>query len=509
MGLNNKKKGGKVKKDSKPGHFAFLNPKNLVKEINRYGYHFTLIGFWKFYLISLLGVLITALVYKLQPIYILIVVIFTLLLTPAIIGMVYKNLYEQKRFLDVTNYLEQLLYSYRKKPKLLAALRDTLLIFQEGRMHDLITLSIDNIQNRPIKEGEGMYQSIFFEIEDEYKCRRMKQAHEFIIKAENQGGDFNKAIDILLEDRRLWIERVYEMQQERKNLKIKIIVSLFLSFVICGMAMFMIPTDFDTLNNPISQISTTLLIISNILIYYIAEKKLSASWLDDMQENIEEIKRYYDNIVNFNKRKERKKSIVMAACCSTLCLMGISFNSVPTIVCGIIAVFFALMQPNTKLKIARKHTMREIEKAFPVWTMELALLLQTDNPHVALMKSVQKAPFILKADLQKLVEDIETDPTSVEPYLNFMPDFDLPDIQSVLRMVYSMSESGVEDADQQIMFLVERNNRLLDKAERMSNEDKISGIALLILVPMLTGSLKMMVDLGMFLISLLGMAQSM
>ena len=139
----------------------------------------------------------------------------------------------------------------------------------------------------------------------------------------------------------------------------------------------------------------------------------------------------------------------------------------------------------------------------------MSLLLQTDNPQVALTKSVDRAPYVLRKDLQKLVEEMEKNPAAIEPYLGFMSGFDLPDVQSVLRMLYSMSESGSEDFKKQIIFLVERNNRLLDKSERIINEDKTAGTGMLVLIPMVTGSLKMMTDLGVFLLSLLNLTQGM
>lgn len=67
-------------------------------------------------------------------------------------------------------------------------------------------------------------------MEESYGCRRMRQAHEFLIKVENFGGEFNGAIDILLEDRRMWIERVYELEKNRSNLKVKITISWHFPF---------------------------------------------------------------------------------------------------------------------------------------------------------------------------------------------------------------------------------------------------------------------------------------
>jgi len=499
----------KTKESGKTGMFQYLNPKNLVKEINRYGYHFSLIGFWKFYILAFIAVILVSLLYGLQLPYVLAIIAFSLFISPFIIRNTYKNLYEQKRFQDVTGYLEQLLYSFRKVPKILNSLQDALAVFPEGKMNEMIRQVMDNIQNRPIEEGEDIYHNAFSEMEVHYGCRRMKQIHDFLIKVEDTGGDFNKAVDILLEDRRLWIERVYELEAERKNLKIKIIVSLALSFFICGLTMMMLPKDFNTLQNALSQLATTALIISNIIIFYFAQKKLSADWLDDLQEDTEEIQRHYDTAVNWNGKKERRKSLIKAAVGAIICVTGVVLASMPAVVLGGGAVLFSLVQPALKLKNAKKRILREIDKAFPVWIMELSLLLQTDNPQVSLTKSVEKAPYVLQKDLEKLVSEIEKNPADIKPYLGFMPEFDLPDVQSALRMLYSMSESGAEDSKEQIMFLVERNNRLLDKAERMANEDSTAGTGLFILIPMVTGSVKMMVDLGVFLISLLSITQNM
>lgn len=71
-------------------------------------------------------------------------------------------MYQQKRFLDVTNYLEQLLYSFRKGPKILTSLQDTLAVFPEGQMHDHILKVMDAIQNKPIGEGGDLYRDAFW-----------------------------------------------------------------------------------------------------------------------------------------------------------------------------------------------------------------------------------------------------------------------------------------------------------------------------------------------------------
>ena len=59
-----------------------------------------------------------------------------------------------------------------------------------------------------------------------------------------------------------------------------------------------------------------------------------------------------------------------------------------------------------------------------------------------------------------------------------------------------MAEFGAADIGGQISPLVERNAAMTDKAERLRAEDEIAGVSFLILLPMITGVIKMLADLA-------------
>ena len=93
-------------------------------------------------------------------------------------------------------------------------------------------------------------------------------------------------------------------------------------------------------------------------------------------------------------------------------------------------------------------------------------------------------------------------PGSVYPYLHFLDDFDLPDVKTAMRMLYAMDETGTGNAEIQMNALIKRNNILLDKAERIQNEDRLAGTGMLVYLPMVTGTVKMMVDMILLIIVL-------
>ena len=119
-----------------------MDPRNLAKEVHVYGYNFS----WKTHLslivCSLLGMGAIGVVFHLNAVYFAVTVIAVVVMLPIFVLTMYKRMYEQKRFGDVTTYLEQMLYAYQKEGKVLSALKETAMIFDSGQMREHIDRAI-------------------------------------------------------------------------------------------------------------------------------------------------------------------------------------------------------------------------------------------------------------------------------------------------------------------------------------------------------------------------------
>jgi len=85
----------------------------------------------------------------------------------------------------------------------------------------------------------------------------------------------------------------------------------------------------------------------------------------------------------------------------------------------------------------------------------------------------------------------------MEPYLAFLQTYALPEVQSSMKMLYSLSEGTGGNASSQISDIIRRNQLLFDQAQKMKNEDALGGLYALFLAPQLTGGAKMLVDMVM------------
>lgn len=495
----------KKKKKKNPSLFKMLNPKNLATEVHRYGYDFSLTNYLQYLALGFIVVGIIGYLFGLKLPFLCIILGAYILCLPTVLLTVYRSMYEQKKFMDTSTYIEQLIFSFKRRSKILNALQEVLEIFPDGEMHDAIIKAVEYIQKS--NTTGNIYQEAFAFIEKDYGCPRVYSVHRFLTNVETRGGDFEDSLEILLTDRKFWVDRVHVTQQEKKNIRSKITISTLLSFLICGMALLMLPPEFDIKGMLPSQIATTIVFVANMLIWVFAQKKLSGSWIREEDEiPFSKLKRAYDRVMYPESRKKANKQaliFVVALVIGAIFSYFVLKNTTITVLCVVFAVLM-YTTPKRKDRSSRKKITREVEKAFPEWLLSIALLLQTNNLHVAISKTITDAPEILRLELERLLEGIDENPNRIDPYHSFFHQLDLPEVRSAMTMLYSMAEYGTSnDVSKQIASLMERNAVLMDKAERLRTEDKLAGISFIVLLPMLTGTIKMLVDMLLLVVALL------
>ena len=178
----------KKSRNKKKNHnfLKYMNPKNLKKEVNRCGYNFSLKKTLQYLLMIFLGIILFSVLLKVKWQYILAIIAMVTVLYPSVILMIFRNMYEEKKFEDVTAYMEQILYSFKRRGKILIALEDARTLFfdeekeKQGDLHEAIGRAIEHIQTGVAKGN--IYQEAFAIIEEEYGCKRLYKVHDYLIQ---------------------------------------------------------------------------------------------------------------------------------------------------------------------------------------------------------------------------------------------------------------------------------------------------------------------------------------
>lgn len=408
--------------------------------------------------------------------------------------------YEEDKVEDVGTYVEQMLYSFRRNGKILTSLQDAATVFPPCEMKECIDKAIEHITEA--QSVGNIYEEALMMIQERFDCRRIRSLHRYLVKVEGIGGENEIGIQALLSDRRLWLARIDDFKKEKKTTQFDIIVACAFSSAICAATMYMLPSYVGAAKHIIARSFSTIYILINFWTIC-GTMKGTIYHLNDLYtlEEEEYLLKKFRWIKSWDKKTEQKKAmkpaIMMALVGVVALFLGYWWM---TLICLALGAFLWLLQPILRHNSSIKNITKEIEKAYPDWLLELSLLLQTDNLHVALEKTMETAPLLLKDDLIQLGDEIAANPTDVEPFNNFLCNLKLPSIHSSMRLLFSIANYGSDDETRQIAELIERNALLMNKAEEQKNSDRLAKITIFKFMPMGASALKLIVDMAVFLI---------
>ena len=273
------------------------------------------------------------------------------------------------------------------------------------------------------------------------------------------------------------------------------------SLLICGAIIYMPVMDIDISGQFLVQLGAVFVVVKNDLIIYQAQKHLAVDWI--MMQLTEEDEYYVKKMQEFrifDMKKEKRRSFLCGAFGAVFVVVSLFMNKKVWVIISLLITLFLFNQHSVGKYLMKKKLTKEIKYAFPNWLLDLVLLLQSENVHVALQKSLEHVPGVLQRDLLLLLERLEMEPESSKPYHRFLQEFSIPEIHSAMGILYALSIGNSGNADKQIGELVEKNLELLDMTESKLLKESSSGMYALFLLPVMTASFKLIVDMAIMMV---------
>lgn len=489
------------------GKLKLLHPKNLAKEVHVYGYHFS----WKSHVLwmisALMGISAVGILFQLQTVQFFVVVAAVILVLPVLVLDMYKKMYEQKRFADIASYMEQMLYSFQKNGKIASALKECRELFEEGQMRECIERVILHIELGKPQSEQGVLRECLSIVEEYYSCSKLGMVHNLLVNAEEYGGESDDSIVLALEDIERWKKRGYSLQAEKKKSHIDNIISIIVATLLCAVALYVLDAmkemfsahaQIDIFAIPLIQVSSAVFILILLHIYVKSARSLTDDWLAEVTlREPEYILKSYDMVTNYDEGHARRKSILLAII--PIIFASICFYMkmlVPEIVCLLLMVFF-LLQHKIGYMLAKKDITEEMYLALPQWLFGMALLLQNNNVQVALTKSYEDAPYVLKPELEMLLIRLQQQPGKLRSYTEFCSSFDLPEVTSCMKLLHAFSENGTGNVDTQMKHLLERVGQMQDMADGIRNANIAFRMKMIFSYPVIAATVKLLLDLSL------------
>lgn len=478
------------------GTLYYLSPKHMNEEIATYGYHITGQRAVAIYLLVVAVMSGAGYLFRLHLPNIICLAIAGILGTPLIILYTYRKKYEQLKFAEVNIYIEQVLREFKNAPVILTTLQAVQKLFEEGQMKDAIDAAVNHIVYANYSSRNIQEEALQI-IEQKYDCYRLKQVHRFMIKAEEIGGDQKESINILLKDRKGWKDRVDKFSVNVREYSIVTYASIVMCVIICLASTIMLKMGVmeDIRYMPLYQWTTTAVLISFLFIYLKVNKTTIIDLLKQSRKKSDEkIIEEYKRVISYNAGEEMRKSILKSAIPAALTLVLFILHwKLAAIICLVITLICCTDGP-VGHKMEVKEISQEIQREYPQWLMEMALLLQTDNVQVSIKKTQDSAPASIRTAVDQLIEELEAHPESKEPYQKFLGQFRTTEIQSSMTALYAISIGSGGDIQDQINDIVDAISDMTDSSEGAENDVKMAGFATLFLLPMIPSSINLLVD---------------
>jgi len=438
----------------------YLNPKNVSLEITGYGYTYTIWNTVVAYISTVLVMIIFSAFLSVNIGGIGICIAFSMILLPYVIVLSYRGMYEQKRFSEVCQYIEHSLYAFQKSSRIVETLETIWTILPEGsKIKDLVAETIEYILYDT--KDEAVISNGLKKIEEGYHSDRIKAVHAMMMRIEQSGGDSTVSVSILQKDRSIWQKQTVIYQKQCAVWKRNTIIAVILSMMMCSITPLVLKQNgsrIDITQGTVYQISAVIMVIASMLICVRIMTKTTVSWVEkDIEISEEEAERLYQRVVN------GKKDIGQ--------------------------------------HLAIKKLKREIIKVFPSWLLDVCIHLQTNNVQMSISNSLENSPAALKPSIRDLLDNLSLAPEEVWPYQKFLSEFEIPEVNAAMGMLYSISSGTGHDAGHQLEEILNRNSEIIAAAEEIRNQDKLGGMYGVFLMPTIVGAGKMLVDMTLILFS--------
>lgn len=446
------------------------------------------------FMTAMVGVCIT---YKMTLLYITLVVLLGLFCVPVLLFHIYLQKKENIRFNDVDIYIHQMSYSFQRSPKIITALKDVSKIVS-GKMKQVVDKAIYEIE---IDKSSDIFQKALGIIEKEYDCQRIKTLHRFLISIEEKGGSYNHSLEILLMDFDKWVKRVYKYQEDIKHIKTNSIIGIFISCVLASISVMISSMlsgiseiTMDISDNVIYQLVSMAFVMGCLVYYTYLQVRHCKNWLDSKRDENKIMKDY---VFAFGKKPEAVKKFGWIVGTIIACISfgtAIWFNLFIGIVLLMVAIGI-IVTPKLNKKSALLRLQEDIYIAFSEWLRDVVINLAEEPLHAAIVETYDTCPAVIKPSLGQFIYELEESPTDVRPYYNFLSEYEILDISSTVKMLYSISELDYESIDTTMNTLIKRNYEMIDKHEEVKNQNSISVMQFAEYIPMIFVSLKISADM--------------
>ena len=120
-----------------------------------------------------------------------------------------------------------------------------------------------------------------------------------------------------------------------------------------------------------------------------------------------------------------------------------------------------------RMRIQTRKLKSQIRYQFPIYLRQIQVLLQNNTVVTSIERSLAYAPSLFQEEVAHLAAVLREDPQDLDPYLDFLSFYELPEIARAMKLLYRYNTVGQADSYHQL-------NRMIQSTSKWLREERVS-----------------------------------
>jgi len=120
-----------------------------------------------------------------------------------------------------------------------------------------------------------------------------------------------------------------------------------------------------------------------------------------------------------------------------------------------------------RMRLQTRQLKSQIRYQFPIYLRQIQVLLQNNTVVTSIERSLVYAPSLFQEEVAHLAEELRERPQDLDPYLDFLSFYELPEIARAMKLLYRYNTVGQADSYHQL-------NRMIQSTSKWLREERVS-----------------------------------
>ncbi|MGB7595469.1 MAG: hypothetical protein WBL80_07880 [Erysipelotrichaceae bacterium] len=120
-----------------------------------------------------------------------------------------------------------------------------------------------------------------------------------------------------------------------------------------------------------------------------------------------------------------------------------------------------------RMRLQTRRLKSQIRYQFPIYLRQIQVLLQNNTVVTSIERSLTYAPSLFQEEVAHLAEELRERPQDLDPYLDFLSFYELPEIARAMKLLYRYNTVGQADSYHQL-------NRMIQSTSKWLREERVS-----------------------------------